>query len=88
MKSRRARAILYAVALAAVLCVALEIGSRIPGKHWYTELLLPAWAVGTWVSGNVHQPDSVVSSLVVFLMTVLIACPIAWLLTSTSRHRP
>ena len=46
---------------------------RLPGKHWFTDALLPAWAVGAWVAGSVHQPNTAVSSLVVFLMSFVLA---------------
>lgn len=59
----------FAAAVTGVVAILI----RLPGRHWFTPFLWPAVAVGSWVSGNNHQPNEAAVWLTIFVEALLVA---------------
>lgn len=59
--------------MAVGMTASLALFIQRPGRHWFDVLLWPAWVVGSWVSGNAHQPNEFAFWVAVFVMDLVLA---------------
>lgn len=56
--------------------------TQMPGKHWVNNLTVLSFVVGSYVSGNLHQPDIVVGLMVLFSIIFAITHTCVYLITT------